>query len=60
MWPTCSARELQVARRYGQGETHREIAAALGIAPATARNHLKNVYGKLGMSNKIGLLRLLS
>jgi len=55
-----SARELMVAERYAQGETYKEIAAKLHIAPATVRNHIAATYRKLDVNNKPGLIRILS
>jgi len=55
-----SEREFAVAERYAAGETHREIAAKLHIAPATVRNHLAAIYRKLEVRNKPELIRALS
>lgn len=44
-----SARELEVARLAAHGLTHGEIADQLGIAAATARNHLNNIRVKTGV-----------
>lgn len=55
-----SKRELEVAERYAGGANYRDIAAALGIAPATVRTHLGTIYRKLGVSSKIALLRALN
>ena len=55
-----SERESTVAERYAQGETYKEIAATLHIAPATVRNHLASIYRKLEVQNKPGLIRTLS
>ena len=55
-----SDRELMIAERYAEGETHKEIAANLHIAPSTVRNHLSAVYGKLDVRNKPELIRELS
>lgn len=57
---TLSTREMIVAERYATGATHKQIAAALSIAPATVRNHLAAVYRKLGVSNKPELIRALA
>jgi DNA-binding NarL/FixJ family response regulator len=43
-----SDRELEVLRCLGQGMSNKEIAAALGIAEGTAKNHMTNILGKLG------------
>lgn len=52
-------RERQVADGFALGESHREIGDRLGIAPATVRRHLANVYEKLGVSSKAELDRML-
>ena len=53
-------RELAVADRYAGGETYKEVSAALGVAPATVRNHLAAVYRKLEVRNKAELNAALS
>ena len=37
---------------------YQDIAAELHISPATVRNHLANIYSKLGVNNKVELARL--
>ncbi|MEM7471828.1 MAG: LuxR C-terminal-related transcriptional regulator [Pseudomonadota bacterium] len=54
---TMSRRELQVARAYTSGQTYRQIADDLHIAPATVRTHINNIYRKLEVSSKIELLQ---
>jgi len=48
-----------IEERYAAGETYRDIAGALYIAPATVRNHLAAIYRKLGVSGKPGLIAAL-
>jgi DNA-binding CsgD family transcriptional regulator len=55
---SLTPREIDIARRFGLGLNYQEIAAELHIAPATVRNHLSNIYGKLGVSNKVELAKL--
>ena len=55
-----SDRERVVAERYAAGQTHKEIAASLFIAPSTVRNHLAAVYRKLDVQNKPALIHALS
>ncbi len=50
-----SLREQQVAQQFARGKTHKEVAQALGIAPATVRNHLQTIYGKLQIGDKAQL-----
>ena len=48
-------REQEIAQLFAQGLTHKAIATQLFISPKTARNHLAQIYCKLGVSNKIEL-----
>ena len=52
-------RERSIADAFSLGESHREIGVRLGIAPATVRRHLANLYEKLGVSSKAELDRML-
>jgi DNA-binding CsgD family transcriptional regulator len=52
-----SARQRAVALRYARGETHAQIAAAMGLSPATVRNHLAVCYRKLSVNNKAELVQ---
>jgi NarL family two-component system response regulator LiaR len=45
-------REEQVLRLAAVGLTHKEIACRLGIRAKTARNHLCNLYDKLGIHGR--------
>lgn len=47
-----SDRELEVLRLVAQGASNKEIAAALFIAEGTAKNHLTNILGKLGVADR--------
>ena len=53
-----SARELEVARRYAQGATYKEIAEAVSRSPSTVRTHIYRVFRKLQIRNKAELVRL--
>lgn len=44
--------ERAVAAAFASGQSYREVAEALGLAPATVRHHLRSVYVKLGVSDK--------
>lgn len=48
-----TARQREVLRLLGQGRTTQEIAAQLGIAPETARNHIRSVLRELGSHSRL-------
>ena len=48
-----TAREIQVLELIVQGQTNREIAAALSIAEDTVKIHLRNILEKLHLQNRI-------
>ena len=54
-----SSREHDVAALFAKGADYRAIADTLHIAPVTVRNHLQNIYSKLGVTNKIEMARLM-
>jgi DNA-binding CsgD family transcriptional regulator len=56
---SLSPRELVIAEHFGRGESYKQVAAALRIAPATVRAHLRAIYFKLGIADKTGLTRIL-
>ncbi len=45
-------REREVLVLLGRGLSNKEIAAELGIAGCTARTHVSNVLGKLGLASR--------
>ena len=45
-------RELEVLRLVGAGRANKQIAAELGISERTARTHVSNILGKLGLSSR--------
>ncbi len=47
-----TSRELEVLRLVGVGRANKEIAAELHISERTARTHVSNVLGKLGLSSR--------
>ena len=46
-------REEQVLGLVARGATNKETAAALGISPGTAKNHLQNILDKLHLENRV-------
>ncbi len=47
-----SARELEIVQLLARGATNQEIAEQLSIALTTAKKHVSNIIGKLGVSNR--------
>lgn len=55
-WDGLSPREQTVAGMAADGDSHKDIALALGLAPATVRNHLARIYQTLQVHNRAQLL----
>lgn len=47
-----SAREIDVLKLIAKGMTNEEIARTLFISPHTVKNHVSNVYRKMGMDDR--------
>lgn len=45
-------REVEVLRLLGRGRSNADIAAALHITSATAKNHVASILAKLGLENR--------
>lgn len=50
--PPLTDRELDVLRAGRHGESTRQIAQTLHLAPGTVRNHISAALGKLGVENR--------
>jgi two-component system, NarL family, nitrate/nitrite response regulator NarL len=48
-------REREIAGLVGQGHKYREIAEMLSISEQTVKNHLRNMFHKLGVSDRLQL-----
>lgn len=48
-----TTRERKVLELVGKANTNKEIAAALGISPATVKRHMENILRKLCLKNRI-------
>jgi LuxR family maltose regulon positive regulatory protein len=48
-----SDRELELLQLIAAGRKNREIADALVISVNTVKVHIGNIYGKLGVSNRV-------
>jgi DNA-binding CsgD family transcriptional regulator len=52
-----TAREHEILALVAAGNTSADIAAQLGIAPATVKTHLTSVYKKIGAKNRVQAAR---
>lgn len=50
-------RELEVLHLLGQGLTNHEIAEALTVVVGTVKTHNYNIFGKLGVKNRVQAVR---
>ena len=55
-----SRRETEVAHLVIEGLSNRDIATQLGLTEHTVTNYLYNAYQKLGISNRVGLILVLT
>jgi DNA-binding CsgD family transcriptional regulator len=54
-----SGREVEMAVLIARGLANKEIAAELGISPATVRTHIYNLYQKARARSRVELLNRL-
>jgi DNA-binding NarL/FixJ family response regulator len=47
-----TTRELEILRLLGAGDSNKEIAGELQITERTARTHVSNILGKLGLTSR--------
>ena len=50
--PLLTGREIEVLRLVAAGESAPEIARIVFVSPSTVRTHIKNVFEKLGVSDR--------
>jgi LuxR family transcriptional regulator, maltose regulon positive regulatory protein len=53
MLDPLSQRELEVMHAIAAGLKNREIADRLFISLSTVKTHINNIYGKLGVTNRV-------
>jgi two-component system, NarL family, nitrate/nitrite response regulator NarL len=58
--PTLTPREREVLGLLREGLDNKSMAQRLGIGTATVKDHLDNLYGKLGVSDRLGAVRVAS
>lgn len=54
-----TATEIRIASSIASGHSPREVAIADEISYETVRTHLRNIYAKLGVNSRAGLVSLL-
>ncbi len=52
-------RETEIARSVANGKTNPQIADALFVSVRTVQNHLRSIYGKVGVRNRTSLIKQL-
>ncbi len=55
-----SAREMEILRLVGEGQTNKAIARTLEISSRTVQNHLANMFKKAGCASRTELITLAS
>jgi LuxR family maltose regulon positive regulatory protein len=48
-----SPRERGILELIGHGQSNKEIARDLGIAPETVKSHVKNIFAKLAVERRV-------
>ena len=52
-WPRgLTAREVEVLGLLARGESNKQIAGRLTVAPKTVANHVEHIYAKIGVSSR--------
>jgi DNA-binding NarL/FixJ family response regulator len=49
-----SEREIEVLRLLARGNSIKQIAALLVLAPKTVDNHIQHIYAKIGVTTRAG------
>ncbi|MEO7426859.1 MAG: LuxR C-terminal-related transcriptional regulator, partial [Fibrobacteria bacterium] len=48
-----SEREIEVLQAMREGKSNKEIAGSLFVAPSTVKTHLKSIFHKLEVNNRL-------
>jgi DNA-binding NarL/FixJ family response regulator len=56
--PSLSKRELEILQMLSQGHTYQHISANLFLSEYTVQTHVKNIYSKLHVKNKVAAIRV--
>ncbi len=52
---SLSTRELAIVAAVLRGQANKDIAGRLGVSPQTVKNHLSNIFGKVGVASRLEL-----
>ena len=52
---TLTTSEMRIITVVVEGATNRDVAAQLGLSEQTVKNHLRHIFDKLGVSNRLEL-----
>ena len=58
--PQLTKRETEILQWVGEGKRNAEIATILGLSAHTVRNHLENIFAKLGVETRTAAALALS
>jgi DNA-binding NarL/FixJ family response regulator len=53
--PPLTRRELEIIAAVVDGASNKEVAERFRLSPQTVKNHLSNIFDKLGVSNRLEL-----
>jgi two-component system NarL family response regulator len=56
--PTLTSREIEVLQLISEGLRNKEVGATLGIAEGTVQIHVKNIFGKLNVSDRTAAVQI--
>lgn len=56
--PGLSKRELEILEMLSKGHTYQSISGTLYLSEYTVQTHIKNIYSKLQVNNKISAIRI--
>jgi DNA-binding CsgD family transcriptional regulator len=57
-WDSLTDSELRVVNLIAQGVTNRDVATQLHLSLYTVKTHVRNAFGKLGISSRAELAQL--
>ena len=59
MTALLSPKEQEIARAVAEGLSNKQIAAKLGVAESTVKNHIYNIFRKCKVTSRVGLINYL-